>query len=37
MNTLRHFFSIYRLYRHHHPMAYALQSAYRIAFQKLDF
>jgi len=37
MSTLRNFLSIYRLYRAHHPMAYALQSAYRIAFHKLPF
>lgn len=37
MSTLRYFLSTYRLYRAHHSMSYALQSAYRIAFHKLPF
>lgn len=37
MNTLRHFLSIYRLYRAQHPRGYALATAYRIAVQRLPF
>jgi len=37
MNTLRYFLSTYRLYRRAHPMTYALQIAYRIAFHKTPF
>jgi hypothetical protein len=37
MTTLRNFIAIYRLYRAHNPRKYALQSAYRIAIQRLPF
>lgn len=37
VETLRDFFATYRLYRNHHPRAYALASAYRIAIKNQPF
>jgi len=31
MKTAREFISLYRIYRQHHPMRYALKRAYTIA------
>lgn len=37
MTTLREFFAVYRLYRRHHPMAYAIKRAWHIAVQGSPF
>lgn len=37
MKTLFDFIGTYRLYRAHHTRRYALESAYRIAVQRLPF
>jgi len=37
MKTLRYAIDIYRLYRVHHPAAYALRMAWDIGLRKLPF
>lgn len=34
---IREFISLYRLYRRHHSTGYALQTAWRIAVQRIPF
>ena len=37
MKTFSEFIQIYRLYRKHGSIAYALNSAWRIAFKRIPF
>jgi hypothetical protein len=37
MSTAREFIGIYRMYREHHSMAYALRMAWGIAVRGLSF
>lgn len=37
METIRDFFSLYKLYRKHHGRVYSIRRAYGIAFTSLPF
>jgi len=37
MNTIRELVAVYRLYRRHHSMAYAIRRAWHIAVQGSPF